>query len=200
VRLFIAAYPPAEAVADLTAQVGRLHIGAAAARGVNVRLTAAETLHVTLAFLGDVDDSRLPDVTRALGRAEQAWHRRPGGPGSPDEVRPPRVRLAGGGRFGRRQFTLLWIGLAGDVAALRTLNLAIRRELRRARLPYDERPFRPHVTLARPGDRVTAAEVDEDRRVLDGYLGPSWPVAEMLLMRSHLGPKPTYDRLAAWPL
>jgi 2'-5' RNA ligase len=200
VRLFVAAYPPAEAVADLTAQVSRLHIGAAAARGVNVRLTAAEILHVTLAFLGDVEDDRLPDVTRALGRAEEAWHRRSGRPGSPEEQPPPRVRLAGGGRFGRGQFTLLWIGLAGDVPALRTLNHAIRRELRRARLPYDPRPFRPHLTLARPGDRVDAAEVDEDRWVLDGYLGPSWPVAEMALMRSHLGPRPTYDRLAAWAL
>ncbi|HEX7745431.1 MAG TPA: 2'-5' RNA ligase family protein, partial [Micromonosporaceae bacterium] len=95
---------------------------------------------------------------------------------------------------------LLWVGLAGDVAALRTLNLAIRRELRRARLPYDERPFRPHVTLARPGDRVDAAAVEADRQVLNGYFGPSWPVSEMLLMRSHLGPRPTYDRLAAWPL
>lgn len=199
-RLFVAAYPPAEAVADLTAQVSRLQIGAAAAGGVNVRLTPAETLHVTLAFVGDVEDSRLPDVTRALGRAEQAWHGRPGGAGSPEEQRPPRVRLAGGGRFGRGRFTLLWVGLAGDVAALRTLNLAIRRELRRARLPYDERPFRPHVTLARPGDRVDAAAVEADRQVLNGYFGPSWPVSEMLLMRSHLGPRPTYDRLAAWPL
>lgn len=199
-RLFVAVYPPPEAVADLSAQVARLHIGAAAARGVNVRLTAEETLHVTLAFLGDVEDGRLADVTAALGSAAQAWRERPAGAGSRGDPQVPRVRLGGAGRFGRGKFTLLWIGLTGDVAALRALNLAIRRELRRSRLAHDWRPFRPHVTLARPGDRVTAAEVDEDRRVLDGYLGPSWPVAEMALMRSHLGPRPRYDRLEAWAL
>jgi RNA 2',3'-cyclic 3'-phosphodiesterase len=199
-RLFVAAYPPPEAIADLAAQVSRLHIGEAAARGINVRLTAQETLHLTLAFLGEVEDDRLPKVTSALDRAAAAWHERPAGAGSAEDNRPPRVRLGGGGRFGRGRFTLLWIGLVGDVSALRAFNLAIRRELRRARLPFDWKPFRPHLTLARPGDRVPAADVEADRQVLDGYLGPSWPVTEVVLMRSHLGPRPTYDRLAAWPL
>lgn len=196
----MAAYPPLEAVADLAAQVSRLHIGEAAARGVNVRLTAQETLHLTLAFLGEVADDRLPKVTNALERAAATWHERPAGVGSVEDRHSPRVRLGGGGRFGRGRFTLLWIGLAGDVSALRALNLTIRRELRRARLPYDWKPFRPHLTLARPGDRIPAADVEADRQVLDGYFGPSWPVTEMVLMRSELGPKPTYDRLAAWPL
>jgi 2'-5' RNA ligase len=196
----VAAYPPPEALADLAAQVSRLHIGEAAARGINVRLTPQETLHLTLAFLGEVDDDRLPDVATALGRAAATWHERPRGAGSREDGRPPRLRLGGGGRFGRGHFTLMWIGLAGDVTALRALNLAIRRELRRARLPYDWKPFRPHVTLARPGDRLPAADVEADRQVLNGYVGPSWPVTEIALMRSHVGPRPRYDRLAAWSL
>lgn len=196
----MAAYPPPEAVADLAAQVSRLHIAAAAERGINVRLTAPQTLHLTLAFLGEVADDRLPTVMGALDRAATTWHQQPGGARSVADRQPPRVRLGGGGRFGRGRFTLLWVGLAGDVAALGTLNLAIRRELRRGRLPCDWKPFRPHLTLARPGDRVSAAEVAADRAMLDEYLGPQWPVTEMVLMRSHLGPRPAYDRLAAWPL
>jgi 2'-5' RNA ligase len=42
--------------------------------------------------------------------------------------------------------------------------------------------------------------VDADRDLLAAYQGPSWPVAEIRLMRSHLGPQPVYDRLAGWPL
>ena len=30
--------------------------------------------------------------------------------------------------------------------------------------------------------------------------GPPWLVDEVHLMRSHLGPRPTYDRLASWSL
>jgi 2'-5' RNA ligase len=199
-RLFVAIYPPPEALDHLTEQVSRLQIGEAAASGINVRLTARETLHVTIAFLGDVEEARLPDVIAALGRAAHTWHRRAGVVGSREGEASPRIRLAGGGRFGRGRFTVLWTGLAGDVGALSALNAASRRELRRARLPHDWRPFRPHVTLARPGERIDRDAVDADRETLDGYLGPSWPVTEMVLMRSHLGPRPTYERLATWAL
>jgi 2'-5' RNA ligase len=191
VRLFVALYPPPEALDDIVGQVGRMRMGEIAASGVNVRLAARETYHLTLAFLGDVDDGRLPEVEAAVGRAAATW-RRPAG--------ALRLRLGGGGRFGRGRFTVLWVGVHGDLDALRELGAAIRRELKRARLPYDRRPYRPHLTLARPGDRLARDAVDADRRTLDGYLGPSWPVTEMVLVRSHLGPRPLYHRLAAWPV
>jgi 2'-5' RNA ligase len=110
------------------------------------------------------------------------------------------VCLAGGGRFGRGAFTVLWTGLDGDVEALRGLAGAARRSLKKARLPYDDRPWKPHLTIARPGDRLDRAAVDADRAALADYRGPTWPAAEMVLMRSHLGPRPSYDKLAAWPL
>lgn len=199
-RLFAAVYPPPEALDDIAGQVARLHVGAAAASGINVRITARDTLHVTIVFLGEVDDARLPDVTAAFGRAAGTWRRHADAFGFRDGDGPPRIRLAGGGRFGRGRFTVLWAGLAGDVAVLRALHAASRRELRRGRLPHDWRPFRPHVTLARPGDRVSPEAVAADREVLDGYFGPSWPVTELVLMRSHLGSRPTYERIAAWNL
>jgi RNA 2',3'-cyclic 3'-phosphodiesterase len=194
-RLFVALYPSAEAVDDVVAQVGRLRVGELAARGINVRLTRPENLHVTLAFLGEVDDDRLPEVTAALDRAAQSWK---GGTARAND--PPQVRLAGGGRFGRGRFTVLWTGLTGDVDALHALSRAVRRELRRGRLPYDNKRFRPHLTIARPGDRIDWDDIFLDLSTLDGYLGPSWPVTEMVLVRSHLGPRPWYDRLATWSL
>jgi 2'-5' RNA ligase len=90
--------------------------------------------------------------------------------------------------------------LLGEVDSVRRLGTAARRELCRAGLPYDSRPFQPHLTLARPGDRLDRSSLDEDLRTLDGYLGPSWPATELVLVRSHPGPRPTYDRLATWPL
>ncbi|MFY1688354.1 2'-5' RNA ligase family protein [Plantactinospora sp. WMMB782] len=261
-RLFVAIYPPPEAVDDIVAQVHRLRIGAAARSGVNVRLTAPSTLHVTVAFLGEVPDERLPVVEEALSRAVGMWHRPPtrrrrgtarrpgpetsGGPltgrpgpetsGGPLTGRPgpetsggrltgrpgpetsggrlagragpetsggrraPRLRFGGGGRFGRGRFTVLWVGLRGEVDVLRRLGATVRRELRRARIPFDVRPLRPHLTLARPGERLDPESLDEDLGTLDGYLGPSWPATELVLVSSQLGPRPVYDRLASWPL
>ncbi|MEV4620891.1 RNA 2',3'-cyclic phosphodiesterase [Asanoa sp. NPDC049573] len=188
-RLFVAAYPPAGAVADLAAFVSGLRVGRAAAAGVNTRLARPETYHLTLAFLGEVADERLADVEVAVGRAV-------------DRVPPPvpEVALAGGGRFGRGAFTLMWVGVTGDLDPMRALHKGLRRELKRARLPYDERPWKPHLTLARPGDRLPRAEVDADRAALNDYEGPRWPVRELVLMRSQLGPNPTYERLTNWLL
>lgn len=207
-RLFVALYPPPAALDHLDLRLGDLHIGTAAARGLNARLPARETLHVTLAFLGEVDEDRLPDVEAALDRAAAHWRaarysgarETSAGDAVPGLATVSSVRLGGGGRFGRGRFTVMWVGLTGDVPAVRQLSAAIRRQLRRGRLPYDRRPFRPHLTVARPGDRLDRDALNADRDALDRYLGPPWPVTEMVLVRSHLGPRPTYHRLAGWPL
>ncbi|MEH1098123.1 RNA 2',3'-cyclic phosphodiesterase [Micromonospora sp. CPCC 205561] len=191
-RLFVAVYPPPEAVAHLGERVARLRVGAAAAAGRNVRLADPAHAHVTLAFLGDVEAERLVEVESALGLAAE-WSR---------DGRPaaPRLRLAGGGRFGRGRFTVLWVDLRGELEPVVALARLVRSRLRHARLPHDEKPFRPHLTIARPGDRLSPLDVAADVAALDDYEGPRWPATEMVLVRSHLGPRPGYDRLAAWPL
>ncbi|MEH0981995.1 RNA 2',3'-cyclic phosphodiesterase [Micromonospora sp. CPCC 205556] len=191
-RLFVAVYPPPAAVVDLTDRIVGLRVGAAAAAGINVRLADPANLHVTLAFLGEVEAHRLVDVESTLGLAAETAR---AGRGS-----SPRLRLGGGGRFGRGRFTVLWVDLLGEVEALHVLGRLIRIGLRRNHLPHDDRPFRPHLTIARPGDRIDRADVEADRVALADYAGPEWPATEMVLVRSHPGPRPTYDRLAAWPL
>ena len=109
------------------------------------------------------------------------------------------LRLAGGGRFGsRRRPQVAWTGLDGDIAPLVELAARLARVARALRLEVEERPFRPHLTLGRwrPGHPA-------DGDLLDGladYRGPEWPVTEVRLVESHLGPKPTYDTLGRWPV
>ncbi|MFI6078769.1 RNA 2',3'-cyclic phosphodiesterase [Actinoplanes sp. NPDC051343] len=183
-RLFVAAYPPPAACDDLSARLDGLHVAKAHADGINTRLARRETWHVTLAFLGEVADSRAPSAAEALERAA---------PGP-----PVTLRLAGGGRFGRGRFTVLWVGVEGD--GLDGLARRVRHELRKSKVAYDDRPFRPHLTVARPSDKLDDALIEADRSVLAAYEGPSWPVAEIRLMRSHLGPQPVYDRIAGYPV
>ncbi|GIF76159.1 RNA 2',3'-cyclic phosphodiesterase [Asanoa siamensis] len=192
-RLFVAAYPAPEAVANLATFVASLRVGRAFAAGTNTRLARPETYHLTLAFLGDVADERLADVETAIGRGVDGY-------AAQSSRSVPELALAGGGRFGRGAFTLMWVGVTGDLAPIRSLHRSLRRELKRARFPYDERPWKPHLTIARPGDRIPRVDLNEDRESLNTYAGPTWPVTEILLMRSHLGPNPTYERLTNWLL
>ncbi|MFJ6198767.1 RNA 2',3'-cyclic phosphodiesterase [Micromonospora sp. NPDC092111] len=189
-RLFVAVYPPPAAVASLTARVGRLRVGTAAAAGVDVRLADPANLHVTLAFLGEVETDRLVEVESILGLAAETA--RAGWAG------PPRLWLGGGGCFGPGRSTVLWVDVHGEVESLRTLARLIRSGLRRAGLPYDGRPFRPHLTVARPGDRIDPSDVEADRLALGDHTGPEWPATELVLVRSIPGPH--HERLAAWPL
>ena len=189
-RLFVALYPPPAVREHLAAQVARLAVGTATAAGINVRLADPANLHLTLAFLGEVDDDRQPEVEAALARA--VADRRRWAPTI------PMVQGGGGGRFGRGPSTVLWAGIRGDVEGLNVLSRLVRLELRQAGLPYDEKPFRPHLTIARPGERIGAEGIAADQRVLDHYEGPLWPVTGMSLVRSHLGPHPRHDRLASW--
>ena len=184
-RLFVAVYPPAAACDDLERRLAGLNIAIAAGQGVNTRLARRDTWHVTLAFLGEVAEERVGHVRTAIGRAV-------------DGVSAPQFRLAGGGRFGRGRFTLLWVGVQGE--ALAGLARQVRRELKRARLPYDDKPFKPHLTVARPGDRLDRTAVDADRAALAEYRGPAWRAETVELVRSHLGPKPSYDHLGVWRL
>jgi 2'-5' RNA ligase len=192
VRLFVAAYPPDPVVEDLAALVGTLSVGRASDLGINARLAPRPFWHITLAFLGDVPDERQVDVEKAIGEAVRRW--------AASGTGRPVLRVGGGGRFGRGRFTVLWAGLRGDVAAVRTIAAAVRRELRRARLPFDDKPLRPHLTVARPGDRLPAEQIAADRAALDAYQGPEWTVGELRLVRSYLGPKPRYEYLATWSL
>jgi RNA 2',3'-cyclic 3'-phosphodiesterase len=200
VRLFVALYPPAEALDHLADAVTRLRLGAAAAQGTNVRLAARPLWHVTLAFLGEVPEERVQAAQQAVSTAVGQWYASTAGPWRAAATGQPRLRLAGGGTFGRRRFTLLWVGLAGDLDALRSLTGAVRRRLRSNRIPHDRKPLRPHLTVARPGERLPPEDLAADLEALERYNGPAWAVGAVHLVRSHQGPRPVHEPLAAFPL
>lgn len=166
-----------------------LAISQAAADGTNVRITSRSLWHVTLAFLGDVPDERLIDAARAVDRATDHVG-----------VAQPELCVAGGGRFGRGRFTVLWAGLRGDTGGLHALADAVASELRHARLPYDSKGFHPHLTLARPGDRVPSSVLAADIALLHDYEGPQWICSEIFLVASHLGPKPVHEAMHVSPV
>ena len=173
----MAAYPPVDVREHFKSMVDGLAVSRP--REQSVRLHSAERWHLTVAFIGDVEE---PDAAVA----------------ALDELKAtaaPTVRIAGGKTLGRHQFRHLVAQLESD--DLEPLGRAVRRALKRHRLPYDRRPWQPHVTIARPGDVLDRDELDGDLATLAAYRGPPWRMDEVRLMRSHLGPKPEYEVVAA---
>jgi 2'-5' RNA ligase len=150
------------------------------------RWTAPDRWHLTLLFLGAVPEESVPHLV-----AEAA----------PAVARTPSLtlRLAGGGRFGSlRRPQVAWAGLDGDVGPLTELAARLAAGARSLRLAVEDRPFRAHLTLGRWRPQQPADGALTDR--LAEYRGPAWPVTEVRLWESHLGPKPTYETVAAWPV
>jgi 2'-5' RNA ligase len=104
-----------------------------------VRLTAPENVHVTLKFLGDVDDERREDLTDALETAvDEAG------------VGPFTAEFGGLGAFPSEEYIrVLWVGVREGSTELARLHEAI--EERTVEMGFDpaDHEFTPHATIAR---------------------------------------------------
>lgn len=102
-----------------------------------VRWVAVETFHLTLAFLGDVPNSDLPQVCRSVVQAAEG-------------VDPFDVRIESLGVFpDPRRTRSIWVGFLGPgLASVEKLQARIAHELARINYPTDDK-FHPHITLGR---------------------------------------------------
>ena len=126
-RLFVGIdFPP-----ELKLRLSLLQGGVAGARWVD-----PGNFHLTLRFIGEVDEGTAADIDEALLRLK---------------ARPFTLQLAGVGTFGGDKPRQLWVGVERE-PALATLQGKIEQALIRAGLPPEPRKFAPHVTLARLRD------------------------------------------------
>jgi RNA 2',3'-cyclic 3'-phosphodiesterase len=140
-------------------------------------------MHLTLEFLGEVEDHKVPALVEAIGERIE---------------RPPfKVILGGIGMFpafGAPR--VLWLGLRAGVHETLELQRAVVGRLHEAGMTTEAREFHPHLTLARwrssrPGDRRGILSQDRAAEVT------SVAVTHVTLYRSQLSPQgPSYTALA----
>jgi RNA 2',3'-cyclic 3'-phosphodiesterase len=130
-RLFVAVAVPDEVRRALAAAVARTRDDGV---GHGWRWTRPEGWHVTVAFLGEVDDAEVDRVGAAV---------RDGAAGTP----PLSLRLGDVGRFGRK---VLHVAVEDEPrGALSRLGEDVQSAIARAGLPVQRREVRGHLTLAR---------------------------------------------------
>lgn len=167
-RLFVAAELPEE-IREALAETSALLRGRM--RG---RYVAPDSFHVTLAFLGEVEQHRVNDACNALER------------GCAD-FSAFSVSLGNLGCFGKRSKATLWQGFC-DASMLAKLAEAVRAELRTEGFRFDEKAFVGHITLMRAAD-VTTGELPSPAYA-EGC------ITRITLFRSDLsGPRPVYTPL-----
>ena len=184
-RLFVAIAPPPDALSELEQTVASLRPD-----WPRLRWVGQERWHVTLAFLGTVDEGRLDGLRTRLGRAA-------------GRHRPAEVRIGRGGAFpSAAKARVLCAHLDGqreELAGLGALAASVAAGARRAGAPAQDegRRFRPHVTLARSREPADVSALVETLR---GFNGSVWQADRIHLIQSHPGPRPSYQTIAGWPL
>lgn len=181
VRVFIALAPPDPAKEELAQELRPLY-----GTHPHVRWNRVEDWHITLAFLGELPARTVPLLRPPLADLAAAH-------------RSPLLSLHGGGTFDER---VAWSGIAGDLDALHLLAADVRSVVKGCGVALEDRPLRPHLTLARVrrGDHTSASEIAAR---LDGFRGHAWHAERLHLVGSNAGrgqEQIRYRDIAAWPL
>lgn len=139
-----------------------------AERSFGGRATRCDTIHLTLAFLGNIPEARLAELAVAAREVS---------------AEPFSISLDRLGFWSHNH--LLWAGCRASVARLDELFGQLRRALVRAgfRVGGEGRDFAPHVTLIR---RVPEATAPSDARPLPSMAPLDWRCERFVLVRSTL--------------
>ena len=184
-RLFVAVTPPADALDELEAAVAPLRSSCP-----ELRWTGRQNWHVTLAFLGQVDDAVADKLGPALGEAVAT-------------VRAGLVSLGPAGSFPRDRAwaNVLWVDVKDQGGFLARLAATVGEVAGKVGAPPDrQKEYKPHLTLGRCRN---AAKVGPLVAKLAGFRGLPWLAGEIQLFQSHLRPQwpePRYEDLGRWPL
>ncbi len=170
-RLFIAIELDEDARVAIAAEQRRLKAALGHDRSV-LKWIRPEHMHLTLSFLGELDDHRSRSVADAMGQ--------------PISGNPFPVVFGGLGVFppgGAPR--VLWLGLTSGARGVVDVQRQVADRVARLGIALERRPFHPHVTLARwpaprQSDRRTAMAADRRHDVA------RIDVAAVALIHSHL--------------
>jgi len=140
---------------------------------VPLRFVAPKNLHLTLFFLGEIPETRIPEVVDSVKK-------RAGG------IKPFYLFL------GKPEFFThgLWLEVGGQVEVLEKLYQQIKKELETRNFELETRPFSAHITIGRSKRRSKRFEI---RERVEG----KFEVRSVAVFTSELKPEgPIYQRQA----
>ncbi|MFC5368104.1 RNA 2',3'-cyclic phosphodiesterase [Salinirubrum litoreum] len=181
-RLFVSVDLPdalADPLADLQQEFGD---------APGLRFTDPEQAHLTLKFLGEVDEKRVPEIEDALETAVDAAG-----------VDPFDATVGGLGVFPSMEYiSVVWVGIREGAGReeLTRLHEAVERETTALGFDPEDHDFTPHVTLARMNDARSKVRVQQVVREQDPTLG-TMRVSQIRLKASELDRDgPTYSTVS----
>jgi 2'-5' RNA ligase len=141
--------------------------------------TQPEGIHLTLKFLGDIQETQVEALREILHRAAAS-------------ARPFTLEASGLGAFPNpRAPRVIWLGLHGsndDMAELQRLQAAVEDGVAGLGFPKEARAFTPHLTLARVRDRVEAGALEPVLTAQQNRVVGEFAASSVKLIKSELRP------------
>ena len=176
IRSFIAIELPEEVKGELARLRGEMK----GAEHSFVKWVAPEGIHLTLKFLGNIPPKTVDEITEAIKEASQA-------------ASSFRLDILGLGAFPNlRQPRVLWVGIGGEIDRLSSLQQDIDSLLVPLGFAREERPFAPHLTLARIRQGASSSEIKSFSQLVTSVnfqTSYSVKVEAVSLIRSQLTPR-----------
>ena len=171
IRTFIAVKLPE----TVLAAIGRVQERMAAC-GLNVRWVATGNIHLTLKFLGEVDEDELDGIAAVLTEAVHGFA-------------PLRLAAAGVGVFpSANRARVIWVGLSGQLSQLAALQRSIEDRLATIGYPHEKRPFSGHLTLGRVKGLIAASRLTTAMGAFRDFASETFEVDRVVLFKSDLRP------------
>ena len=169
-RVFIAIELPSVVRKSLSDHISRLR---ETSPDVHASWSREENLHLTLKFLGDAPVAKIEALSQAAQRAAGTF--------------PPFDLIIGrcGAFPSRGQPRVLWIGIDDPSTKLTELYRALEDECAEAGFAREQRPFHPHLTIARLRKPQGSRRLAERHRLM-GFTNQQVRVSEIVLFRSEL--------------
>lgn len=144
------------------------------------RWVHGQDYHITLKFLGPCAPQQLTEVRRALPAAVRG-------------AAPFTLQLGGVGCFGRSDAPrILWAGVRGDLDVLRRLQAAAEAAVSPLGFPPEDRPYSPHVTLARQYQGAPVPFGEQAEAWGADWTCEPWTADSAVLYRTDFGQSPMY--------
>ena len=132
-----------------------------------------EKLHLTLKFLGEIDERQLNDLTGAVARIAKQFSN-------------ASLQIAGTGVFpSKRNARILWLGVREIKGSLQNLNEILENECEKAGFAKEKRSFKAHLTIARLREPANSKELIE-RHLTESFESGAFEVSELVIYESKL--------------
>jgi 2'-5' RNA ligase len=142
IRSFIAIELPETVKLNLSQLETQLKSG----RQTSVKWVSPESIHLTLKFLGNILVESTKDIVQAMSEAVRG-------------IPPFRLGVKDLGVFPNlKRVQVAWVGVHGEIDKLTQLQQRLDANLSRLGFAPEERPFTPHLTIARLRDNASSAE------------------------------------------